>query len=191
MTYIKNPNRVYSYNSSNILTFESPKRVNLDQLIVYVSGFPVREPSLVLDFGEYIKIIEVKGKTEVYHKSKVAYENSCLNSKQAKAVFEYFKKLSPYISVTEDGRTALFDLYKKITEISENSVLSTYLSGKSIKKHTYNNTAIFPFGFNLSQKKAVNTALENSISVIEGPPGTGKTQTILNIISNERLPVIS
>ncbi|UZW13457.1 AAA domain-containing protein [Clostridium pasteurianum] len=138
----------------------------------------------MLDFGEYIKIIEVKGKTEVYHKSKVAYENSCLNSKQAKAVFEYFKKLSPYISVTEDGRSALFDLYKKITKISENSVLSTYLSGKSIKKHTYNNTTIFPFGFNLSQKKAVNTALENSISVIEGPPGTGKTQTILNIIGN-------
>lgn len=62
--YIKNPSRVYSYNSSNILTFESSKRVNLDQLIVYVSGFPVREPSLVLDFGEYIKIIEVKGKTQ-------------------------------------------------------------------------------------------------------------------------------
>jgi superfamily I DNA and/or RNA helicase len=184
VSYIKNTNRVYGYNSSNILIFESPEKVNLDQTIVYVSGFPVRELSLVLDFGEYIKIIYVKGKIEVYHKSKVTYENSCLNSNQAKVVFEYFKKLSPYISVTEDGRTALFDQYKKITKISENSVLSTYLSGKSIKKHTYNNTTIFPFGFNLSQKKAVNTALENSISVIEGPPGTGKTQTILNIIGN-------
>ena len=43
---------------------------------------------------------------------------------------------------------------------------------------------IFPFRFNLSQKKALENALTYSISVIEGPPGTGKTQTILNIIAN-------
>ncbi|WAG68039.1 AAA family ATPase [Clostridium estertheticum] len=43
---------------------------------------------------------------------------------------------------------------------------------------------MFPFGFNLSQKSATEKALGNQISVIEGPPGTGKTQTILNIIAN-------
>ena len=43
---------------------------------------------------------------------------------------------------------------------------------------------IFPFGCNNSQYKAVKNALENQISVIQGPPGTRKTQTILNIIAN-------
>nr|WP_269438043.1 AAA domain-containing protein [Phosphitispora fastidiosa] len=43
---------------------------------------------------------------------------------------------------------------------------------------------VFPFGFNLSQKSAAEKALTEQISVIEGPPGTGKTQTILNIIAN-------
>ncbi|MHC1682927.1 MAG: AAA domain-containing protein [Clostridiaceae bacterium] len=43
---------------------------------------------------------------------------------------------------------------------------------------------IFPFGFNLSQKSATEKALSGQVSVIEGPPGTGKTQTILNIIAN-------
>ena len=43
---------------------------------------------------------------------------------------------------------------------------------------------IFPFGSNASQTEAVKNALTNQISVIEGPPGTGKTQTILNIVAN-------
>ena len=41
-----------------------------------------------------------------------------------------------------------------------------------------------PFDFNQSQLKAIENALTHNISVIEGPPGTGKTQTILNLISN-------
>lgn len=43
---------------------------------------------------------------------------------------------------------------------------------------------IYPFGVNASQLVAVERALSSQISVIEGPPGTGKTQTILNIIAN-------
>lgn len=42
----------------------------------------------------------------------------------------------------------------------------------------------FRFGCNKSQFTAVKNALSNRISVIEGPPGTGKTQTILNLIAN-------
>lgn len=37
---------------------------------------------------------------------------------------------------------------------------------------------------NLSQKKSIKAALNNRISIIEGPPGTGKTTTILSIIAN-------
>ena len=64
-------------------------------------------------------------------------------------------------------------------------MLSDFLNASLSKKRT-NNTqnVIFPFGFNLSQQKAVDTAFNNNLSVIEGPPGTGKTQTILNIIAN-------
>lgn len=149
-----------------------------------VDGFPVRSTSTVLDFGEYIKIIDENGRAEVYHKSKVSFEDSCLNQKQPKLVFDYLKQLSAHASVMEDGRTILAEHYEKITRISKGSVLANYLSGDSIKNSNIIGTPIFPFGFNLSQKKAVIAALQNSISIIEGPPGTGKTQTILNIIAN-------
>lgn len=43
---------------------------------------------------------------------------------------------------------------------------------------------IYPFGLNESQVQAVERAFSAQISVIEGPPGTGKTQTILNILAN-------
>jgi RecA/RadA recombinase len=43
---------------------------------------------------------------------------------------------------------------------------------------------IYPFGINESQFKAVEQAFSSQISLIEGPPGTGKTQTILNIVAN-------
>lgn len=43
---------------------------------------------------------------------------------------------------------------------------------------------IYPFGINETQYEAVKNAFKFQISIIEGPPGTGKTQTILNIIVN-------
>jgi hypothetical protein len=43
---------------------------------------------------------------------------------------------------------------------------------------------LYPFGVNESQLVAVERAFSSQVSVIEGPPGTGKTQTILNIIAN-------
>lgn len=183
VTYLST-NRTYNYNCSNVRLLKDPKKINVDQKIVFIDGFPIRNSSLVFNFGEYIKIIDENQGAKTYHKSKVTYENSCLNSNQPKAIFDYFKKLSAYVSVMDDGRTVLLDQYKKITKVSEKSVLSTYLSGNQINENENEDIPIFPFGFNLSQKKAVKAALENSISIIEGPPGTGKTQTILNIIAN-------
>src|SRR5690606_15759685 len=68
----------------------------------------------------------------------------------------------------------------------EDTMLASFLSGNIERLNTGIEPVglMFPFGFNASQKKAVQNAIENKISVIEGPPGTGKTQTILSLIAN-------
>lgn len=63
------------------------------------------------------------------------------------------------------------------------TALHAYCSGQS-KKRDCPGRLIFPFGLNESQLLAVERAFSAQVSVIEGPPGTGKTQTILNIIAN-------
>ncbi|WP_026331843.1 AAA domain-containing protein [Pseudomonas mandelii] len=63
------------------------------------------------------------------------------------------------------------------------TALHAYCKGHNGRQEQAGNF-IFPFGINESQLAAVERAFASQISLIEGPPGTGKTQTILNIIAN-------
>ena len=121
---------------------------------------------------------------------------------------DYFKSIADKIGLeytTEKGQTLniLLKNYCMVEKVVPETILYSFLKGelpikerkqescigaffkiiKPIKKEE-NEFTIFPFGFNISQKQAVDNALDNNLSVIEGPPGTGKTQTILNIIAN-------
>jgi len=66
---------------------------------------------------------------------------------------------------------------------SDDTALQAYCTG-SIGTLTPGQELIYPFGLNESQLAAVEQAFRAQVSVIEGPPGTGKTQTILNILAN-------
>lgn len=63
------------------------------------------------------------------------------------------------------------------------TALHAYCTGRNSPQGPVGNF-IYPFGINESQLRAVEQAFSSQISLIEGPPGTGKTQTILNIIAN-------
>lgn len=112
---------------------------------------------------------------------------SVLESGTASRIFEYMKEVAKQISVkSKDGTAILWNQYQIIDFLSNDNVGAMYLNPKMYKSKTEldDSVPIFPFGGNESQFKAVQNALSNRISVIEGPPGTGKTQTILNIIAN-------
>lgn len=87
------------------------------------------------------------------------------------------------IPIKEELFNTIFDL---LYEESDDNLLIKYLTGDSSNnnENTDVKTFILMDRSNDSQKKAIMNALNNKISVIEGPPGTGKTKTILSIIAN-------
>jgi len=118
---------------------------------------------------------------------------------QAKSVISYFKKILGNVGEvsfdipseeTENknpnqiSSEILLKALDEIDLLESRSALSNYIDGTEPTVIDSNETLIYPFGCNESQKLAVETSFRNSISIVEGPPGTGKTQTILNIIAN-------
>ncbi|MBV5314104.1 MAG: AAA family ATPase [Prolixibacteraceae bacterium] len=122
----------------------------------------------------------------LYSANKVKIVKSAINSEKSNNLFQYLNHIADTVGLTTDeGKNILADSYSKITFIPEYSILANFLNRVQPTANNFSNPIeIFPFGFNISQKKAVNKAFLSPLSVIEGPPGTGKTQTILNIIAN-------
>ncbi|EFK0418721.1 AAA family ATPase, partial [Escherichia coli] len=103
------------------------------------------------------------------------------------AVFNYLCRVADERVFYARGNNKNIDenILRQIKKIvpHPDTALHAYCSGQS-KKRDSPWGLIFPFGLNESQLMAVERAFSSQISVIEGPPGTGKTQTILNIVAN-------
>jgi len=99
-------------------------------------------------------------------------------------VFSYLHRVVDCLGDAADGRVdPIRPVFNALTFVHPDSVLARYLSAAPIEKRSLDRSPIFPFSSNLSQTQAVRTALMSPISIIEGPPGTGKTQTILNLVA--------
>ena len=57
----------------------------------------------------------------------------------------------------------------------------------SSKENVDNTPIIEPLEMNLEQREAVKNALSKKLTVITGPPGTGKSQVVTNILVNASL----
>ncbi|WP_051686243.1 AAA domain-containing protein [Chryseobacterium hispalense] len=161
---------------------------NVKSQAIYIDGKDRTDEieSYSLEGNKCVVIYKSNGKSYSYHQSKIKIVRSAIQSEKAGSIFSYLKEIAGTIGLkTEEGNNILADSYSKISFIPESSILSSYLNGTQPQKDVASSPIeIFPFGFNLSQKDGVNEAFSNPLSVIEGPPGTGKTQTILNIIAN-------
>ena len=160
---------------------------NISYSIDYNDSYSIKKKETtninkILKFDLYYKIFFNDNSTKVTSVKSLQYNSSENNNN----IFDYFKEIANIVSIkTEDGEALLNRAYQKILFVEKWTALYSYLNPSiKPKDKEFNSILIFPFGINQSQYQAVKNAMENQISVIEGPPGTGKTQTILNIIAN-------
>lgn len=174
-----NNENLYTYTKNNFKIFTNP--LNIENKIEFNLG-NLYNINKILKFDLYYKIIFNDNSTKVTSIKSLQYNPSENNNN----IFDYFKEIANIVSIkTEDGEALLNRAYQKILFVEKWTALYSYLNPSiKLKDKEFNSILIFPFGINQSQYQAVKNAMENQISVIEGPPGTGKTQTILNIIAN-------
>ncbi len=177
--------REYSYRASDVQFFKAPNTIVINNEVILDKKEPIYNVEKLQFFGRYCRIINKNGYKQLAKSSDIRVVRSALDIPESKNCFEYLKQIAIQTGLYVEGRNILASQYEKIDYIREDSVLASYLSGEyKDLDHQAKKSIIYPFGFNLSQKRAVENALGNQISIIEGPPGTGKTQTILNIIAN-------
>lgn len=98
-------------------------------------------------------------------------------------------KISFGLSSKNPALSQIYSELRKVNSFSvtENSLLSNFLFNKPIDNKLNNfteNDLIQISNLDDSQKNAVLTAFNNKVTVITGPPGSGKTQVISNILAN-------
>lgn len=185
VVYTSAPNKTYSFQSSNVEILPLKKRIDPAQVIVTANGQTIIGIDELLDFGGYYRIVRNGKKNLSFRRNEVQFQQNCLTGGKNQEAFQYFKETAAAISLKVEDTNILSMQYDKIKQVSEDTVLASYLAPKKeVKAPQMPEAVIYPFGLNQSQKLAVERALSSKISIIQGPPGTGKTQTVLNIIAN-------
>ncbi len=180
----------YRYNSENVKYLDKPENIDLNRNIIttiYSSGSKSFDDAI--RFENYVCLFSKRKKTLEKYEDLIIKKNLAHDPK-SKDLINYYTSIANLVKSTKDkdgntGPVHLDQYYQqKLKQISPDSVLNNFINGVTAEPSLENEPEIFPFGTNISQRSAVSKALKNKISLIEGPPGTGKTQTILNIIAN-------
>jgi len=116
----------------------------------------------------------------IYPGHLIDFPRNATSTASASDVLDYWRGIVSGLPADDPLRPS----YDALGFVDTRSVLGRYLNASPLEPATPALPLIFPFSANLSQREAVQKSLSHPVSVIEGPPGTGKTQTILNLIAN-------
>ena len=175
--YFRGGKQKYFYTQDRVNILDCLRTVPLENIEVLVDNMVV----------DAVRVDEFeKGYYRVYTGDKDFLTDQVrFESNRYRKIRQYYSALAEKGLEIAEEKSPLHYLSKNFKRISlsRDSCLFDYLNGRcrEIGKQC---SIILPFSFNQSQRAAIENALGNNISVIEGPPGTGKTQTILNLIAN-------
>lgn len=164
-----------------------PTREVKDQLLRKKGSSVTSAIERAVIYGEKYAVIRYPGNTTNYVFEMDAIELVPPTALKDEPVFHYFRSVAnARVDRAEPKDKPIAEnVLRQLDAITAcaDTALHAYCSGQN-GRHAQTGDFIFPFGINESQLQAVERAFTSQISLIEGPPGTGKTQTILNIVAN-------
>lgn len=166
----------------------TPSRDVHGMLIADKEGAVCRETEHVTILGEKYGLIRYPNNQKMDAKKLADITLVPATTLKNDALFHYFVAVAKARSehaISAENKLIADNVVRQFEKVlpHANTVLHAYCKGQMQERVPQRNY-IYPFGINESQLKAVEHAFTSQISLIEGPPGTGKTQTILNIIAN-------
>lgn len=184
----KGSSKAYPYQLNDIQLLTPTVQDITEDMAVFHDDYPFYNVKRVLDFGPKIRVCFENGSIRTYDSGRIQVRSSSTQNAEGRQILDYWRAISKHAKSEdeqENKEAFLAKQFAKLHYVDPDSALSHYLLKKPIKTDiSVASEPIFPFRYNLSQRTALEQALKSTISIIEGPPGTGKTQTILNILAN-------
>ena len=176
--------RTYQYNYYNVERYYASQTIDFSGKTVVVKGDIKYGVTKIIKFDPYCKLFYPNNRTEMISLNFLRIVDEA-SSSRPRNPYEYLKETANYLRVSiDDDSSFLVKQYARIGEVTTGTSLHQLLSRIFYRRENLTDVLIFPFGNNISQYRATSNVFKYSVSIIEGPPGTGKTQTILNIIAN-------
>jgi len=193
--YLKNDDNIYDitfkkgeknkYSLEQVSMENAIRELKPSEVCVLAKGNLLNNISTIVEFPSFFRVFFNSTFYKLYKKEEIEIQKNFLEEVKNDSIFQYHYEMARNMNVViKDKIIRLSDYYQQLEVIRKDSILLKYLQDKNrLSKQEFKH-CIFPFGINNAQLRAVTNAFKYNISVIEGAFGTGKTNTIINIIAN-------